>query len=225
MDKFGIGQPVRRKEDVRLLTGRGTYTDDMNRPGQAHAVVLRSPHAAARITRLDTTAARAMPGVLLVLAGEDVEGLGVLRAAPAIGSVACSMFLARHPLDRHVGRWMFAGVVVYGISTLVFGLSTHFLLSVLALFISGIGDMVSVVIRMTLMQLDTPDEIRGRVGAVNTIFIGASNQLGEFESGAVAAAFGPVASVVSGAIGTLVVAVLWFRLFPALARRDTYTQQ
>jgi MFS family permease len=119
---------------------------------------------------------------------------------------------------------MFAGVVVFGLSTLVFGLSTSFWLSVVALTISGVGDMVSVVIRQTLMQLDTPDEIRGRVGAVNTIFIGASNPLGEFESGAVAvaAAFGPVASVVSGAIGTLVVAVLWFRMFPVLARRDTY---
>ncbi len=117
---------------------------------------------------------------------------------------------------------MFAGVVVFGLSTLVFGLSTSFWLSVVALTISGVGDMVSVVIRHTLMQLDTPDEIRDRVGAVNTIFIGASNQLGEFQSGAVAAAFGPVASVVSGAIGTLVVAVLWFRMFPVLARRDTY---
>jgi len=152
------------------------------------------------------------------------EGLGVLRAAPAVGSVACSLFLARYPLRRHVGRWMFAGVVVFGLSTLVFGLSTSFWLSVVALTISGVGDMVSVVIRHTLMQLDTPDEIRGRVGAVNTIFIGASNQLGEFESGAVAAAFGPVASVVSGAIGTLVVAALWFRMFPVLAGRDTYQQ-
>jgi hypothetical protein len=119
---------------------------------------------------------------------------------------------------------MFAGVALYGVSTLVFGLSTHFGLSMLALAISGAADMVSVVIRHTLMQLDTPDEIRGRVGSVNTNFIGASNQLGEFESGAMAAWLGPVGSVVSGAVGTMVVVVLWMRLFPALWRRDSFTE-
>ncbi len=152
------------------------------------------------------------------------EGLGALRAAPAVGAVACSMVLARHPLRRHVGRWMFGAVAVYGLSTLAFGLSSLFLVSLAALAISGAADMVSVVIRQTLMQLDTPDEIRGRVGAVNSIFIGASNQLGEFESGAMAAWLGPVGSVVTGAVGTLVVAALWMRLFPTLARRDTYQQ-
>ena len=152
------------------------------------------------------------------------EGLGALRAAPAIGAVICSITLSRRPLRRRVGRWMFAGVALYGVSTLVFGLSTHFGLSMLALAISGAADMVSVVIRHTLMQLDTPDEIRGRVGSVNTIFIGASNQLGEFESGAVAAWLGPVGSVVSGAVGTMVVVVVWIRLFPALWRRDSFTE-
>lgn len=152
------------------------------------------------------------------------EGLGALRAAPAVGAVACSLWLSQRPLRRHVGRWMFVSVAIYGLSTLAFGLSTSFLLSLVALTISGAADMVSVVIRHTLMQLDTPDEIRGRVGAVNTIFIGASNQLGEFESGAVAAAIGPVGSVVTGAVGTLVVVVLWMKMFPALARRDTYQQ-
>ena len=106
---------------------------------------------------------------------------------------------------------------------MVFAVSTSFWLSMAALAVSGAADMVSVVIRQTLMQLDTPDEIRGRVGAVNSIFIGASNQLGEFESGAVAAAIGPVGSVVTGAIGTLVVVVAWMRLFPTLAWRDRYT--
>ena len=152
------------------------------------------------------------------------EGLGALRAAPAVGAVACSMVLARHTLRRHVGRWMFGAVAVYGLSTLAFGLSSLFLVSLAALAVSGAADMVSVVIRQTLMQLDTPDEIRGRVGAVNSIFIGASNQLGEFESGAVAAAIGPVGSVVTGAIGTLVVAAVWMGLFPELARRDGYQQ-
>ncbi len=152
------------------------------------------------------------------------EGLGALRAAPAVGAVICSVIMARRPLRQHVGRWMFAGVTVFGLATLVFGLSTNFWISLLALAVSGAADMVSVVIRQTLMQLDTPDEIRGRVGAINTIFIGASNQLGEFESGAVAAWIGPVGSVVTGAIGTLVVVVLWVRLFPALWRRDGYQQ-
>jgi hypothetical protein len=152
------------------------------------------------------------------------EGLGALRAAPAVGAVICSLILSRRPLRSKVGKWMFAGVTIYGLSTLVFGLSTHFLLSLVALAISGAADMVSVVIRHTLMQLDTPDDIRGRVGSVNTIFIGASNQLGEFESGAVAAWIGPVGSVVTGALGTLVIVALWIRLFPALWRRDSFTQ-
>ena len=115
---------------------------------------------------------------------------------------------------------MFAAVAVYGLATLVFGLSTDFLLSLAALVVSGAGDMVSVVIRQSLVQLDTPDEMRGRVSAVNSVFIGASNQLGEFESGATAAVLGPVGSVLLGGLGTLLVAGLWFRLFPPLAQRD-----
>ncbi len=152
------------------------------------------------------------------------EGLGALRAAPAVGALTVSVLLSQRPLQRRVGRWMFGAVAVYGLCMLGFGLSTSFWLSLAVLAVSGAADMVSVVIRQTLMQLDTPDEIRGRVGAVNSIFIGASNQLGEFESGAVAAWIGPVGSVVTGAIGTLVVVVLWMRLFPTLARRDTYQQ-
>ena len=102
----------------------------------------------------------------------------------------------------------------------VFGLSTHFGLSLLALVVTGAADSISVVTRMTLVQLETPDEMRGRVSAVNSIFIGASNQLGEFESGATAALFGPVSSVVMGGVGTMLIAASWFKLFPALARRD-----
>ena len=111
-------------------------------------------------------------------------------------------------------------MAVYGLCMLAFGLSTSFVLSLLVLAISGAADMVSVVIRMTLVQLETPDEMRGRVSAVNSIFIGASNQLGEFESGATAAWLGPVGSVVLGGVGTLLVAAAWLRLFPALAHRD-----
>lgn len=147
-------------------------------------------------------------------------GLGLLRAAPAAGAFLVSLALLRWPIHRRTGHLLLASVAVFGLSTLVFGLSTNFTLSLLALAISGAADNVSVVIRQTLVQLDTPDEIRGRVSAVNSIFIGASNQLGEFESGATAAVLGPVGSVVLGGIGTLVVALLWLRLFPGLAQRD-----
>ena len=147
-------------------------------------------------------------------------GLGLLRAAPAAGALAMSVALTWWPLHRQVGYRLLAAVALFGAATLVFGLSTHFGLSLLALAVTGAADTISVVTRMTLVQLETPDEMRGRVGAVNSIFIGASNQLGEFESGATAALLGPVGSVVLGGIGTLLVAALWLRLFPALARRD-----
>ena len=147
-------------------------------------------------------------------------GLGILRAAPAIGALVMSVVLTRWPIQRKVGKRMFLAVAVYGASTLVFGLSTVFVVSFLALLISGAADMVSVVIRQSLVQLDTPNEMRGRVSAVNSIFIGASNQLGEFESGATAALVGPVASVALGGLGTLLVAALWMRWFPTLAKRD-----
>lgn len=147
-------------------------------------------------------------------------GLGLLRAAPAAGALLTSLALTRWPLERKVGRRMLWAVAVYGMSTLVFGVSTSFGLSLLMLAVSGCADMVSVVVRQTLVQLETPDHMRGRVGAVNSVFIGASNQLGEFESGATAALLGPVGSVVVGGVGTLLIAMSWFKLFPALARRD-----
>ncbi len=147
-------------------------------------------------------------------------GLGLLRAAPAAGALTMSLLLIRWPLRRHVGYKLLGAVALFGLATVVFGLSSHFGLSLLALTITGAADSISVVTRMTLVQLETPDAMRGRVSAVNSIFIGASNQLGEFESGATAALFGPVGSVVAGGIGTLLVAGLWLRLFPALAQRD-----
>ncbi|MEY4442825.1 MAG: hypothetical protein RL442_1825 [Pseudomonadota bacterium] len=147
-------------------------------------------------------------------------GLGLLRASPAAGALIMSLVLTRWPLQRHVGRWLMVSVGLFGVSIAVFAVSTVFWLSMLALVFSGAFDMVSVVVRQTLMQLETPDEMRGRVSAVSTIFIGASNQLGEFESGATAAWMGPVAAALVGGIGTVVVAVLWTRLFPSLARRD-----
>jgi len=147
-------------------------------------------------------------------------GLGLLRSAPAVGALLMSVILTRWPLQRRVGYRLLAAVGVFGLATLMFGLSTRFELSLFALLITGVADNISVVTRQTLMQMETPDEMRGRVSAVNSIFIGASNQLGEFESGATAAAFGPVGSVVLGGIGTLLVALAWLRLFPQLARRD-----
>jgi MFS family permease len=152
--------------------------------------------------------------------GTGAWGLGLLRAAPAAGALAIGLLLAQRPLARHVGRRMFASVAIYGVSTVVFGLSHDFLLSFIALAIGGAADMVSVVVRQTLVQLDTPDDMRGRVSAVNGVFIGASNELGEFRAGSMAAVMGPMAAVVVGGIGTLVVAALWMRWFPALARRD-----
>jgi hypothetical protein len=146
--------------------------------------------------------------------------LGLLRAAPAAGALLMSLVLMRFPLQRRVGYKLLGAVGVFGIATVVFGLSSHFGLSLLALAITGAADNVSVVMRLTLMQLETPDEMRGRVSAVNSIFIGASNQLGEFESGATAELLGPVGSVVLGGVGTVLIAAIWLRLFPALAQRD-----
>jgi len=151
-------------------------------------------------------------------------GLGLLRGAPAVGALCMSAALTRWAITRRVGKVMFAAVAVYGLATLAFALSTVFVLSLLALFVSGAADMVSVVIRQSLVQLETPDAMRGRVSAVNSIFIGASNQLGEFESGATAAWLGPIGSVLLGGIGTLAVAALWMKLFPALARRERLTE-
>jgi MFS family permease len=148
------------------------------------------------------------------------QGLGLLRAAPAMGALLMTLLLVRFPLQRHVGYKLLGAVSVFGLATLVFGLSSHFGLSMLALAVTGAADSISVVTRLTLMQLETPDAMRGRVSAVNSIFIGASNQLGEFESGATAALLGPVGSVVLGGLGTVLIAASWLRLFPALARRD-----
>ena len=148
------------------------------------------------------------------------EGLGLLRAAPAAGAFLMSLALLRWPVHRRTGHILLASVAIFGVATIVFGLSTHFGLSLLALAVTGAVDNISVVIRQTLVQADTPDEIRGRVSAVNSIFIGASNQLGEFESGATAALLGPVGSVVLGGVGTIAIALLWLKFFPKLAARD-----
>ena len=147
-------------------------------------------------------------------------GLGLLRSAPAVGALLMSLWLARFPFERNVGRTMFTAVGVFGVATIAFGLSTSFWFSLAVLVVLGAADMISMVIRGAFVQLETPDEMRGRVSAVNGLFIGASNQLGEFESGGTAHWFGTVPAVVLGGVGTLVVTGVWIRLFPTLAKRD-----
>jgi MFS family permease len=143
-------------------------------------------------------------------------GLGMLRAAPAVGALLMTTLLARHTIDRRVGMRMFQAVMIFGAATVVFALSHWIWLSMLALAVLGAADTISVVIRFSLVQLRTPDAMRGRVGAVNFLFINASNQLGQFESGVTAALFGTVPAAVLGGVATVAIALLWMRLFPAL---------
>ncbi|HMA51938.1 MAG TPA: MFS transporter [Magnetospirillaceae bacterium] len=147
-------------------------------------------------------------------------GLGLLRSAPAVGAVTCGLWLAHHPLKRPAGRTMFLCVAGFGVGTIIFGLSRFWPLSLLALMAMGACDMVSVYVRQNLVQLNTPDEMRGRVSAVTMVFIGASNELGEFESGVTASWFGVVPAVVLGGIGTLLVVAVWSTLFRSLRRVD-----
>jgi MFS family permease len=148
--------------------------------------------------------------------------LGFMRMAPGIGSALTSLLLAFHPITRRVGLWMFGGVAVYGIGTMVLGASPYLPLSLAALVLMGAGDMVSVYIRHLLVQLQTPDAIRGRVSAVNSVFIGASNELGEFESGITAGWFGVVPAVLLGGAMTLAVVGAWMFRFPVLRDMDRF---
>jgi MFS family permease len=162
---------------------------------------------------------------LLPLFASDIlhtgpRGLGLLRAAPGAGAALTAGLLTLRPLSRRIGPAMFGGVAIFGVCTLVFGLSRSFPLSLAALFILGSGDMVSVYVRSMLIQLETPDAIRGRVSAVGSMFVGASNELGEFESGVTARWWGAVPAVVVGAVATLMVVALWMRWFPQLRRLD-----
>ena len=162
--------------------------------------------------------------LLPIYAGEILDvgsvGLGAMRAAPGVGAALLAAYLTIRPLDRHLGRWMFGGVFAFGIGTIVFGVSTVFAVSLAALVVMGAADMVSVYVRHLLVQLETPDEIRGRVSAVNSVFIGASNELGEFESGVTAAWWGIVPAVIVGGVATIAVGAAWTRLFPILWRLD-----
>ena len=149
-------------------------------------------------------------------------GLGLLRSAPAVGALTTALWLSYYPVERHIGVKMFAVVAIYGALTIVFGLSTWFPLSLVTLACLGAADALSVVIRFSIVQIETPDEKRGRVSAINYLLVGSSNTLGEFESGLVASWFGAVASVVIGGVGSLLVAGIWMGLFPALRKVDRF---
>ena len=152
-------------------------------------------------------------------------GLGLLRGAPSIGAVLMAIALAYRPLRSHAGLAMFSCVFGFGVFTIVFGLSRNLAISLVALILVGACDMVSVIIRHTLVQLGTPDEMRGRVSAVNGLFIGASNEIGQFESGLTAQWFGAVPAVLLGGAGTIAIVLLWAWLFPALRRVDQLVQE
>jgi MFS family permease len=149
-------------------------------------------------------------------------GVGFLRAAPGIGAAIVALWLGIKPIERHAGSWMFGGVAVFGLSMVAFGLSTSFWLSLIVLVISGAGDMVSVFVRGMLVQLETPDAIRGRVSAVNSMFIGASNELGAFRAGVNSYAISMVTAVVAGGFMTLAVVAAYLKLFPQLRKLDKF---
>jgi hypothetical protein len=156
--------------------------------------------------------------------GTGPVGLGLLRSAPAVGALIISIFLARYPLERRIGPTLFWSVMIFGAATVVFGVSTSFVLSLLALSVLGAADVVSMVIRLSLAQIRTPDAMRGRVSAVHSLFTGTSNQLGAFESGVAAALLGTVPAVLLGGIGTIAVAALWMLLFPELRRLGRFEE-
>lgn len=149
-------------------------------------------------------------------------GLGILRSAPAVGALLMSAYLAKKPLRKNVGHIMFTAVVCFGLSTIIFAISKSVIISFIALFALGASDVVSVVIRSTLVQLETPDYMRGRVSSVNMIFIGTSNQLGEFESGTTASLLGTMPAALVGGLGTIIVVVLWTKLFSSLFKVNKF---
>ena len=151
------------------------------------------------------------------------EGFGLLRASFGVGALLVALYLSRFPIVKHGGRWMFAAVAVFGLSTLTFGLSHWVWLSALALFIGGGADMISVNIRQTLIQLATPDHMRGRVSSVSMLFIGASNELGEAYSGVMVRLLGPVGAAVFGGVGALAATGIWAKVFPSLRKADRLT--
>jgi MFS family permease len=170
-------------------------------------------------------AAALMPIFAHDILHQGPRGLGMLRAAPAAGAVTMSLLMARFPISRRAGLRLFVCVGIFGAATVVFGMSRSLWLSLAALAIAGAADSVSVIIRGSLLQLGTPPQMRGRVSAVNSLFIGASNELGEFESGLTAQWWGAVRATVAGGLGALAVAGLWASLFPKLRQADELTAE
>jgi MFS family permease len=162
--------------------------------------------------------------LLPVFASDVLEvgahGFGILRSGPAIGAAIMAFALSRWPLHRRAGHWMFAGVAAFGVATIVFAISKSMTISMLALIALGAADMISVYVRLSLVQIVTPDRMRGRVSAVSNLFIGASGELGEFETGVVARLLGPVGAAIFGGVGSLIVTGAWARMFPALRKAD-----
>jgi MFS family permease len=152
-------------------------------------------------------------------------GLGILRSAPGVGAVLTALAIARWPLRRRAGLTMLTCVFLFGAFTLIFGISHNVVISLLMLVMVGASDMISVIVRQTMIQLSTPDAMRGRVSAVNMVFIGASNEVGQFESGVTAHWFGTVPAVILGGVGTMAIVLIWSRLFPSLRRIDTLTPE
>ena len=161
----------------------------------------------------------------VIFAGATALGLGIMRAAPAVGALTCSFVISRWPLRANVGAMMYCAVAVFGIATILFGLSTSFPLSLAMLVIIGASDMLSIVVRQPVIQLETPDVMRGRVSAVNALFIGTSNQIGEFRAGMTAAWFGTIPSVLIGGVGTLIVVLIWIKAFPTLFHMRNFEQR
>jgi MFS family permease len=206
------GRAVREREPVTLETVFSGVAFIRNRP------VLLGTMSLDLFAVLLGGATALLPIYARDILGTSPIGLGLLRSAPAVGALAMSIGLARRPVERRVGRTLFRAVLAFGLATVAFGLSTNFVLSLVALAGLGAADVVSVVIRFSLVQIRTPDAMRGRVSAVHSLFTGTSNQLGEFESGLAAALFGPVPAVLIGGLGTIAVAALWMHLFPELRR-------
>ncbi|MEI9906396.1 MAG: MFS transporter [Asticcacaulis sp.] len=161
-----------------------------------------------------------MPMFVKDILAAGPQMFGLLRASPGIGALLMSLYLSTRPLRRNAGPWMYGGVAVFGLATIVFGLSKLIWLSIAAMIVLGAADMISVYVRGTLVQIVTPNHMRGRVGSVSYLFIGASNELGEFESGVVARILGPVGAALFGGIGSLVVTGAWIKLFPQLFKAD-----
>lgn len=211
--RYDFARPIHGKRSLKEMLSGFTFV-------RAHPSILGSITLDLFVVMLGGVTAL-LPIYAKDVLAVDSWGLGLMRGAPAIGALILSLVLARWTIRQHVGRYIFVSVGIYAGALLVFGLSHSLMLSVLALAVSGAADMVSVVIRQSLVQLDTPDAMRGKVSAINSVCIGGSNQLGEFRAGISAHWLGAAGAVTIGAIGSLVVAGLWIRWFPQLWHRQT----